>query len=58
MSKKAPMLVLPDGAMVALIDFLVHVILLSFVVCTLSVSSPPAYEIVLTSEDEVTRASA
>jgi len=58
MSKKVLMLVLPDGVLVVLLDFLVHVILLSVVVWTPSVSSPPPYEMIFTEVDEVARASA
>jgi hypothetical protein len=52
------MLLLCVGSSAVPFDFLLHVILLLVVVCTPSVSSPPAYEMVLTEADEVTRASA
>ena len=58
MTKKAPMLLLCVGSATVPFVFLVHVIVLSVVVCTLSMSSPPPYEMVFIEADEVTRASA
>jgi len=58
MSKKAPILLICTGSSVVLLDFLVHVTVVLDAVCTISVSSPPAYEIVFTEVDEVVRTSA